>query len=465
MFSYKMPTVNLDKHLEYMYGLERFGIKLGLKVMQALMAELGNPHREFPSVHITGTNGKGSTAAMLESVVRAGGYATALYTSPHLFTFNERIRVNNIPISDAELGRLISQVRDAAAAASVTPTFFEFTTAVAFCYFAQHKPNLAVIEVGMGGLLDATNVVTPLVSVITNIGLDHTPLLGKTRLEIAANKAGIIKQGVPVVTGDKDPAIIRYLRSVCQGKSTYVRSIVEELVTESTVRTFQSQKFKIRTKQTPGVSSGLMSHLDEEVLTLPLLGLHQLDNAATAVTVLDELVKQGIELSVESVRQGFAATKWPGRIDLITERPFVLVDGAHNSQSWRALYSFLTDAVTKPPSYDVLVIGVKNDKDISDLREVLVPLFDHIIVTEGAYEPMPATQLAAELSSRSKSMEIIRDSKEAARRGLNLIGATGSLVITGSLYMIPEALTCLHERLPALRGTGETFIYLSSQSL
>ncbi len=416
-----MTSVNLDKQLEYMYSLERFGIKLGLEVMEALLAELGNPHTKFPSVHITGTNGKGSCAAMLESVLRTAGYTTALYTSPHLFLFNERIRVGGELIPDENLGMLIEEVRSAAERANLTPTFFEFTTAVAFCYFAEKKPDIAVIEVGMGGLLDATNVITPRVSVITTVGLDHTFLLGKTVAEIAANKAGIIKSDVPVVTGVDDPQIIEYLASIAAEKGSMFTGA------SPTARDEVKQRY-----------------------TVPLRGQHQLSNAGVVLLVLEELKRQGMSISEAAIQNGLAATVWPGRLEVVSEQPFILVDGAHNPQSLEALYQFLIEEIALP-QYDVLVIGMKNDKDISFVRDTLAPLFSHVIVTEGSYEPMPAEELAQAL--HHPSFEIVPDPRTAAQRGYELVGTKGSLVVTGSLYMIPPALEYLREQTLATRAS------------
>jgi dihydrofolate synthase/folylpolyglutamate synthase len=440
----------LKEQLKYMYGLERFGIKLGLEVMTVLLRELGNPHQQFQSVHITGTNGKGSTAAMLESVLRTAGLKTALYTSPHLFSFNERIRINNISISDHELGWLIKSVKNAAERNHLQPTFFEFTTAIAFCYFAAHEPDIAIIEVGMGGLLDATNVITPRVSVITNIDLDHTWLLGKTKAAIAANKAGIIKPDVPVVTGEKDQAIVTYLQEMAQSRNTYIR-LASEVKTELVWQNYHEQYFNAFLQNPPLTREGLASFRTRPGvgLSLPLLGRHQIDNVTTVLLVLDELAKQGLMIDINNIKQGLAGTRWPGRVEVLSEKPFILVDGAHNPQSLLALHNFLTDPTTRPNSYDVLIVGMKNDKDISILRDTLAPLFSHIITTEGSYEPMPAEELANTLRGGSGRTEVLRDPQEATQRGLELIGEHGSLVVTGSLYMIPQALAYLRQKLSA----------------
>lgn len=430
----------LEEQLNYMYRLERFGIKLGLFVMEDLLRELDNPHTTFRSIHITGTTGKGSVAAMLESVLRTYGYSTALYTSPHLFAFNERIRLNNKTITDQELSSLIDDIRAAAERAGVSPTFFEFTTALAFLYFARHQPDIAIIEVGMGGRLDATNVLTPLVSVITNIGLDHTFLLGQTKQDIAVNKAGIIKNGVPAVTGEADTEILEILRVHAHHKKSPLRHALTEIKTTRIHSDRHSQTFL-----TLSVRKGLMSQINGLKCTLPLVGDHQRDNVATVLTVLDALGGIGLPVSAPAIQDGLAATAWPGRLEVISDEPFILVDGAHNPPSLQALISFITHPSIKPSSYDVLVLGVKKDKDLGLIKDKLAPLFRHIIATEGSYEPMLAGQLARELNAG----EAIPDAAAATRRGLDLIGPAGSLVITGSLYMIPSAMAYLRAHLPA----------------
>ena len=206
--------------IEYLYSLQRFGIKLGLERMQKFMKLLSNPHTKFPSIHVTGTNGKGSVCAYLAKVLEEAGYKVGLYTSPHLVKFNERIQINGKQITDTKIAELVEYIKTNVADAHTT--FFEFTTALAFVYFAQENVDIAIIEVGLGGNLDATTVITPLVSVITNISLDHTKILGETNLQIAEKKAGVIKKKIPLVTGEKDPAVLKMFETKCQELATEV---------------------------------------------------------------------------------------------------------------------------------------------------------------------------------------------------------------------------------------------------
>lgn len=417
----------IQEQLEYMYNLERFGIKFGLEVMEKLMAELGNPHTKFNSIHITGTNGKGSCAALLESALRANGLRTALYTSPHLFTFNERIQINGIRITDEELSAYIEQVKQATKRANVQPTFFEFTTAIAFAHFAQQSPDLAIIEVGMGGLLDATNVITPKVSVITNIDLDHTELLGSTRQQIAARKAGIIKQGVPVVTGEQDPSILQYLQTVCRERNTHL--------------TVATQVGEVSVKQTSW--RGQQVIINDQQYDLPLVGRHQINNLLVVVAVLNCIQQAGWSLTDQATKQGIARTIWRGRLEIVSEKPFIIVDGAHNPQSLAALHDFIIAPETKMPSHDVLVTALKEGKDADILLTKIAPKFQTVIVTEGSYEPMPAQKLAQQLAKYHNSIEVIPNPQQATRRAKELISSEGSLLVTGSLYMIPAALKVL----------------------
>jgi dihydrofolate synthase/folylpolyglutamate synthase len=419
-----MAEIALSEHLQYMYGLERFGIRLGLDTMRALLGTLNNPHEQFRSIHLTGTNGKGSTAAMLESVLRAQGIRTALYTSPHLYQFNERVRVAGEPISDAELLALIQDVREAAGD-TIHPTFFEFTTALAFLHFARAQADIAVIEVGMGGTLDATNVITPLVSVITNVGLDHTPILGNNVAEIAANKAGVIKPGRPVVTHEKNPELLEIFKKISQEKEAAVHIVSEEFVASSIQATLEDQTFS---------AAG-------EKYAIPLLGKHQIDNACTALAVLSVLQKQGIEISQQAIKEGLQSVKWEGRLDIVSRQPFILVDGAHNNEGIQALATFLDETPLPPP--DVLVVAVKNDKDISLLLEKIVPRFKHIIVTEGNYEPAPAEKISSLIEPQALSVQAIPNVAAALATGKKLLSPNGMMLVTGSLYMIGDALTVL----------------------
>lgn len=422
-----MDTVN--KQLEYMYGLERFGVKMGLDVMERLLKELGNPEKKFRSVHISGTNGKGSVASMMASVLQEANYTVGLYTSPHMYRFNERIQVDGKQISDEELSRIVEEVRLAGERANVKPTFFEFTTAVAFVYFASHNLDICIIEVGMGGTLDATNVVIPEVSVITNIGLDHTNLLGNTKQEIAERKAGIVKQGVAFVTGERDEEILNYFAEVADSRSALLLVASDHVQADSVKNTLESQTVVVR-----GVVEG--------EFILPLLGQHQVENLKVALTALTVLEDRGFEIPHEAYREGVAHTKWEGRFDVISDEPLMIVDGAHNDDGIHALIQSLTSLPAFTDSArKILVLGVKKDRDLSPIVSDLVPLFDEVVTTEGIYEPMPADDIAAAvLSSGFRPAQAFPNVYEAHEHVRGKAGNNDAIIYTGSLYMIAAIL-------------------------
>lgn len=457
----------LKGHLRYLNQLQRFEeIKPGLAVMRTLLNELGNPHEQFSSIHIAGTNGKGSVAAMLTSMLQHSPAPRRLgsnrllpapshhhphigrYTSPHLERFNERVSINNQPISEGELNRLIADVRAAAQRTRLSPTFFEFTTAVAFLYFAREQVDLAVIEVGMGGRLDATNVITPLASIITNIGLDHTQWLGVNRRAIAQEKAGIIKPNVPLITAERDPAILAILASLCRQRRAPFYPVHRHLRARRLQRNLSEQTFAVT-----GAVKGTFA--------LPLLGRHQIDNALTAL--LTAITLSRFPATAAAIQPAFSAVRWPGRLQIVTRDPFILLDGAHNPPAANALARFLDDEPLLP-SPDVLVLGSKNDKDVSALLKHIVPRFRRVIISQATYQPMPAEVLANYIQTASAGLPATRlrssKSKASPQRSEGWVTAEPSLpraltqarrelcpgsmlLITGSLYLVGDALAHL----------------------
>lgn len=436
----------IHEQLAYMYGLERFGMRLGLETMEALMAALGNPERAFRSVHIGGTNGKGSTAAMTAAALRAAGYNTGLYTSPHLVRFNERIQINGRDIPDAALAGFVEEVRSVIERHDIQPTFFEFTTAVAFLYFARQNVDIAVVEVGLGGDLDATNVVQPEVAVITNIGSDHSEFLGNSKREIASHKAGIIKHGGVGVTGETDSQIVSYFEQVSRERgATLVRS-QEAIHIRLVSASLDGQVFEAR----GGVTG---------TFTLPLLGEHQLQNAAIALAVLHELRERGLSIQMAAIQQGLASTTWPGRLQVLSRHPLILVDGAHNEEGAQALENFLGESLAEQPHHlsicgedfraRVLVLAMKGDKRMPTMLETIVPWFEKVIVTEGNYEPMDSKKLAELVTKHHQNVEIVPKPGEAVTAGRAGLQKNDLMLITGSLYMIGEAMEALKEKRPA----------------
>ncbi len=416
----------LKVDLDYMYSLKPSVIKLGLERTKNLLNAVGNPHNSIPCVHITGTNGKGSTAAMLESILRASGLKTGLYTSPHLHLFNERIRISGQNIKNEELAPLIAELRTASNQFNIRPTFHEFTTVLALLHFARMKVELAVIEVCMGGLLDTTNVISPLVSIITNIGIDHTNYLGHTKQEIAREKAGIIKPGTPVITAETTPDILDYFRVVAAKNQAPLYEVSNLFSIVRGLGTWSEQTFAVK-----GSISGSFH--------LGLLGKHQLDNAKIVLQTIKLLRERGFYISDQALKTGLANVKWPGRLDVVSEKPFVLVDAAHNRDSVQALRDFILAEI---PSnfFDVFIFGMKRDKDIKPIQDLLLPLCKKIIITQGSFQPAPADQLARQIRKYHDDVLVMPDPKEAITRGRSLIDKDGSMLVAGSLYMIPAAL-------------------------
>ena len=295
----------MQETLDYLYGLERFGIKLGLEVVTELLELLGNPQDQLKSIHIAGTNGKGSTANFIYSVLKEAGYKVGLYTSPHLIKFNERIKINDVEISDNELVELTELIKKKKK--NLQPTFFEFTTALAFLYFAQQKCDYVVIETGMGGRLDATNVLNPLVSVITNVSLDHTKYLGEDKLQIAGEKAAIIKENGIVVTGEKDGNVLELFLKVCLEKNAELVILKEEEINKSDLK-------------------------------ITMLGKHQLRNAALAKKAIE---LSQIKITPNAMEQWLMKAKWPGRLQMVCDKPLVILDGAHNVVGMEKLKEFV----------------------------------------------------------------------------------------------------------------------------
>lgn len=369
---------------------------------------------------------------MVASVLREGEYKVGLYTSPHLVRFNERIQINGQEISNTQLVGLIEEVRAAAKKHDIHPTFFEFTTALAFLYFAREKVDIAVVEVGLGGDLDATNVIESEVAVITNIGYDHTEVLGNDKQEIASHKAGIIKKNGVVVTGEEDRKLIAYFGKVAVGREARLVRAQETVKVRRLRASLDGQEFE---------ASGSVSGR----FTLPLLGEHQLQNAAIALTVLHELNSRGFSIDVAAMQKGLEATQWPGRLQVLSREPLIIVDGAHNEEGSQALLRFLEK--DSPAAYSkVLVLAMKGDKHMPTMLEKIVPRFEKVIATEGSYEPMTASVLARLVSNYHHSVTAIPRSALAVTAASAGLQKNDFMLITGSLYMIGEAMGALKEK-------------------
>jgi dihydrofolate synthase / folylpolyglutamate synthase len=421
--------------------------KFDLAHMRALLSALNNPERRFPGVLIAGTNGKGSTAATLTSILQASGLPVGLYTSPHLVRINERIRVSGVSISDGDFA-LLHDVVDRTAERLVSegelpwhPSFFEMLTAMAFEYFAQKKIDIAVLEVGMGGRLDATNVIEPRVSVITDISLDHQKFLGDTVTEIAREKAGIIRPGGIVVTLPQQPQANDVIGNKILDVGAVGVSAVQYVppISPASVEYFDGGKYR-------PVSRYPLQFLGKEIVVeTPLVGRHQLRNIALALAAAEELSKQGFSVTAESAERGIRETCWPGRFQVVSTgdgSPESVLDGAHNPAGAWALRSTLSTAYEDRKL--IFVFGAMRDKAVAEIAEILFPLAECVIATQ-ADNPRSATpkEIREAAARISAEIEDAPDVPAALRRARALATPDGVVVVTGSIYIVGEAMRAL----------------------
>ncbi len=429
-----------EETVEFLYQLQWHGMRMDLAPISRLLDAVGRPHESYAVLHVGGTNGKGSTAAMLASILCEAGYSVGLYTSPHLVDFTERIRINGRPIAADDVVALTEELR-ARMPADVEPTFFEFTTAMAFLAFAAARVEIAVIEVGMGGRLDATNVVRPLVSVITNVDLDHQRYLGDTITAIAEEKAGIIKPGVPVVTAAAHPAALAVLGARAAERGSPLTVIGRDVhVTGASPAAFSYH--------------GLTQHMGG--LTCPLLGRHQVANASAVLAAVEHARAQGLAIPIDAVWRGLANVRWEGRLEVIRSRPRLVVDGAHNAAGAAALADFL-DGERRAGRIGrlVVVFGILADKDLHAIIDRVGSLADEIVLTEPAYHR--AAPVDALLDAASSLAVPVRGapSVASALEEVEARLAPGDwCVITGSLYTVGEVKAIYQGRgqLSVLRG-------------
>ena len=413
-----------SKTLEFLYGLNPHRIKLGLDPTMAILKRLGNPHSRYVCLHIGGTNGKGSVAAMAAAVLQASGYRVGLYTSPHLMEFRERIRVQGAMVPETVLDELTTRIR-LVAGDSLALTFFEFTTALAFQYFAEAQVDVAVVEVGMGGRFDATNVIDPLAAAITNIALDHEQYLGHTLPEIAFEKAGIIKKGASVVLGPM---------------AEESKHVIHAFATEQGAVPYSyGSEFRIA-RHTDSEFSYEGLHWTLSDLVCALTGDHQIMNAACALALLEVGDLKGLKISESAVRTGFTQVKWEGRLETIHQDPEILLDGAHNADAAHRLASFLTQRLNRAKNSSlVLVIGMMHDKNHQAFLSTLAPLAKHLVLTQASLSrAAPVQRLVEALSMHSCSVMAEESPSEALKIAKNLAGPNDVICITGSLILVGE---------------------------
>ncbi len=411
---------NAEQAIEYIHSVCWKGSIPGLSRTRNLLDLMGNPQDKLKYVHIAGTNGKGSTAAMTASILQKAGYRVGLYTSPYIYRFNERMQVNGEPISDTELTEITAWIKPLAQSMEECPTEFELVSCIAFEYFKRNHCDMVVLEVGMGGALDSTNVIkAPEVAVITNIGLDHTDVLGSTVEEIAKTKAGIFKEGSNAVIYRGSPSVEAVFEAVCAEKNIQL-----------TKADFESLRL---------VSHGLEGQVfdfgERKGLELPLLGDHQLHNAAVVLSVADALIARGWKISEENIRDGIRSVSWPGRFDVMRKDPLFIIDGGHNPQCIEALVKNIEDYLSDRKV--IVLTGVLADKDYADMYKPVMPLVQEFVcITPPNPRKLDASLLAQYLSEAGATATACASIEEGVVTAMEKAGKDGVVLCFGSLYSI-----------------------------
>lgn len=433
---YNNTLIYLNSLVDFSFipNLDHDHTNFDLKRIIDLLELMGNPQSAFPIIHIAGTKGKGSTAAMMASVLQVAGNKVGLFNSPYLFDFREQIQVNRKPIPEEELAKQVASIKPILEVVKGITTF-EAVTAIGFQYFKKNKVDIAIIEAGLGGRTDATNVLTPLISVITSVSYDHTGMLGNTIEEIADHKAGIIKPGRPVVIA---PQVYPEAKNQIENTALRLDSefifVDEEVNCSEISHSLEGQVFNLQFTEDPTSWNG--------VYHLSLLGKHQLDNVATALTALREIIKFGYHITKEQVKAGLKKVKWPCRFEVISKKTLIILDGAHNVDSARKLKNTITEYLGGRKI--ILIFGASLDKDISGMLEVLLPGVQKVIFTKSkhprAAEPTKLVELEQKKNVPYDSAETISDALELAA---SLADKNSAIVVTGSLFTAAQARTIL----------------------
>lgn len=421
--------MNYDQAIQYLYNLTSLGWKLGLNKIRSLLREINNPHEKYRTIHIAGTNGKGSTAAMVESILRSAGYKTGLFTSPHLVYIGERIKCNGKSISHDELVYYIERLQPLIK--KYKCTFFEAITAIAFAYFADQQVDIAVIEVGLGGRLDATNVITPLISIITNIEIDHTKQLGYNRKSIAFEKAGIIKQGTVCITNCHYDNVRELFEEICQQRQA------EHICVDQILKVKNVQLGEKITSLDMAVNGTVFPQL-----RLSLIGEHQIHNAALAVTAANILNSRFLPIKVEDIYQGLLNVHWPGRLQIISDDPKILVDVGHNpngifivKRSIRTLFNY--DRL-------IVVFGVCKDKNYKPMIQKVASLSDLFIATKANNNRcLSPTTIARIAQKYTDQVYKCTTSNEGINYALHHAKRDDLVLCVGSHYVVGEIMTLL----------------------
>lgn len=422
----------------YLYGLEKYGILLGLDNIKIILSLLGNPEKSFPSVHVVGTNGKGSTTAFLAAILSKAGYKVGRYTSPHLIKFSERIMIGKKKISEDDIERIAFMIRDKIAHSKESQrpfTFFEVTTALAFQYFREKEVDIAIIEAGLGGRLDATNVLEPLVSIITNVGLEHKEFLGDTVEAIAKEKAAVIKENTPVITAAKGEAL-----DVIDKVGNSKKSPVYALGRDFHVNNYNSTQFDYL-----GITKNFYN-----LKLKNLLGFNQFENASLALAVIENLLKKGYKISTNDIKKGIENARWEGRFEYVRKNPPFIIDGAHNPHGVQSLLINLKHF--HPGKSFVIILNILRDKDIKEMVKSLESVGGKFILVPNKNDRSHTEAEYRRIFGKRKNFLFYSDIKTALEEVLNSQDFANSPVLfTGSLYGVGEAKAYLKKHLQKLR--------------
>ena len=428
-----MGSMNIEEAMDWLFNVRRFGPKRTLEPTRKYLELLGNPQNSFKSIHIGGSNGKGSTSAFIASILEAAGYRVGLYTSPHLERFNERIKINGVEISDSEAARLLSEAKlvfdEMLGYPEPMPLrFFDILTGVCFKYFEEQELDFGVIEVGLGGRLDATNLINPLVSVITNIGYEHVNILGPTLEDIAYEKAGIIKKNTPVVTGETKSNVLEVFKKVsAENDSSLIQADVYAEFKRISIGS-DGQKFNLKTPKN-----------NYEGLRIPLLGMHQIMNAVKAVTVAEILKKQGILISPESIINGLRNVYWPGRLEIIHTEPMIVLDCAKDAEATEVVRKTIMDNLNDRRI--IAVVSISSDKNIEGMIENISQVADHFILTKHSvtYRATEPERLIKEIEKYGKSYDVYLEQDMAFKHAVETASPDDMILVIGSVYLAGDA--------------------------
>ncbi len=437
--------MNYKQKINYIYRLHKFSnYKPGLDRIRYILSRMGNPQKKYKIIHVGGTNGKGSTVAIISSILQSSGFKVGTFTSPHISSFTERIKINNINITERNLVKIFNRIKPIIDEMTnldlqMRPTFFEITTAIALRYFAIKKVDFAVLEVGLGGRLDSTNIVNSLVSVITNIALEHTDVLGNTKEKIALEKAGIIKDG-PVITAVEEDKIFKIFKQVCKIKKVGLCRVGKEV-----------KFWNIRTNSRGQIFNLKFGHKTFNNLYIPLFGEYQITNASTAIGAILLLKKYKININEKNIRKGLEMVKWPGRFEIIRRKPTIILDCAKDPLGMEKL----KESIKKIKHVKlILIISISQDKKITLMLPQIIPIADLVIITKHSVAGRAINPIDLQNKIKCYNKPILVKSKisDAIKTALKKANTNDIICITGSVFVVGEARDILNHYKPQTFG-------------